>query len=439
MTRLRSVASVALPALAVALVLASLPAGAHRVPANCDSNSLDITPTRDKIVIRNGDTITYTVTLNNLDKPGQIACDVTAATVTFALPAKDGSPTGEVRTLATGQDYPAGTPVTVLGTVSWVVDVNPGVTDAVVEAKVTGALHDAPVDHSLLVERTLGTGVTQPHTTLTVTPNPASGRAPLTVTYTYVETNDSSTDAPISGVTLTDDICSPVTLTGGDVNGNSILDTGETWTFTCTHMFTEPGTYTNHVTATGINVVDGLEHPIERAEVSVTATSPHTTLTVTPEPSSGPAPLTVTYAYVEVNDGTDPISGVTLADDICSPVTLTGGDGNADGVLDPGETWTFTCTHTFTEPGTYTNHVTGTGISIVDQMEHPLERAEATVNVQTQPSPEVSPTVLGELVAPAPSLPVTGADVARIALVALLALAAGALFLLLSARRKRRA
>jgi len=64
-----------------------------------------------------------------------------------------------------------------------------------------------------------------------VSANVTSGQAPLSVTYTYTERN--AGDTPISGLKLVDDICSPVVYTGGDADGNSVLDKGETWTFTC--------------------------------------------------------------------------------------------------------------------------------------------------------------------------------------------------------------
>lgn len=75
--------------------------------------------------------------------------------------------------------------------------------------------------------------------------------------------------------------------------------------------------------------------------------SPHTTLTITPDVRSGLAPLTVVFTYTETNDGTIPLTNVTVTDDTCAPVTFVDGD-DGDGVLAPGETWRFTCTQTVT-------------------------------------------------------------------------------------------
>ncbi len=67
------------------------------------------------------------------------------------------------------------------------------------------------------------------------------------VTYTYKVTNTGT--VPLSNVGLSDDKCSPVTLVGGDVNSNEMLDLTETWTYTCDASLTE--TTTNVATATG--------------------------------------------------------------------------------------------------------------------------------------------------------------------------------------------
>lgn len=103
--------------------------------------------------------------------------------------------------------------------------------------------------------------------------------------------------------------------------------------------------------ATGTRTIDNLAEPAETARGSVTVRNPHTTLTETASPSSGAAPLAVTCTYTETNDGTDPISGVTLTDNLCSRVTYVSGDANANGVLDPLETWTYTFSQTLTAAG----------------------------------------------------------------------------------------
>jgi len=77
-----------------------------------------------------------------------------------------------------------------------------------------------------------------------------------TVTFTYLATNTGQ--VPLSGVSVLDDAGTPgnpaddfrPTFAGGDTNGNSLLDPGETFTFTATRIATR-GQYTNTAVATG--------------------------------------------------------------------------------------------------------------------------------------------------------------------------------------------
>jgi hypothetical protein len=431
-------------------------ASAHQSPAECDSNSVDTTPTRDKLLVRNGDVISYTVSLRNVDRDGQKACDLSNATVVLTLPATDGTPTGKKVTLATGADYPVGTSLTFPGTTKWTVNVNPGVTDAVVQVEVTGTLHDAPVDHAASIKKTLGTTVTQPHTTLSVTATPPAGRAPLDVLYTYTEKNDSSTDVAIKGVSILDSNCGPVTYKSGDTNNNQILDRGETWTFTCGKRITSGRVITSDVVGKGISVVDNRAVDDELAQVVVHLAQPHSVLTKSASPTHGSVPMTVTYTYTYTNDGPDVLSNLKLVDDRCSPLHNTGGDTNHDGLVQPGEKWTFTCSQTFTTPGTFVNIVTATAIDVVDHQPVPPLTAKAqvvTVSVAgvtvTRPpaapaapeSVEAPPRVLGEhferpeQVAPS-FFARTGVRVMGLVGLALVALIVGAA-LLIAARHRR--
>lgn len=257
---------------AVVLVSTVVPAGSHQNPPGCLGNNPALNVFRDKTLIRNGDVLTYRVEVSNLSTPASSAYDITGATVTLTLPAPDGTPTGQKVVLKTDLDLPAETGLTGFPPVPWTVALNPGVVDAVVKAEVTGVLHDAPTaDHMASVTKTLGTDVTTPLTFLSVSPSVTSGQAPLPVVFTYTERN--AGDTPISGLTLTDDVCAPVVYTDGDANANSVLDKGETWTFTCSTTLTQAGTVTNHVVARGHDVRDGRVVPDELAEAAV-AVSP---------------------------------------------------------------------------------------------------------------------------------------------------------------------
>ncbi len=74
-------------------------------------------------------------------------------------------------------------------------------------------------------------------------------------------------------MTVSDDRCASATYTGGDANGNGVLDVGETWTYTCTQTLSTGGTYTFTATATGTNTVDDRPVTSAPAQATVTVTS----------------------------------------------------------------------------------------------------------------------------------------------------------------------
>ncbi len=76
------------------------------------------------------------------------------------------------------------------------------------------------------------------------------------VTYSYAVTNPGTVS--LSNVTLTDDKCNGVTAISGDANGNGMLDTNESWMYTCkkyiSYSTTNTATATGH--ANGLTVTD---------------------------------------------------------------------------------------------------------------------------------------------------------------------------------------
>jgi uncharacterized repeat protein (TIGR01451 family) len=89
------------------------------------------------------------------------------------------------------------------------------------------------------------------------------------VTYTERVTNPGA--VALSNVRLTDDKCSPLTLVSGDVNGDALLQTNETWTYTCRTNLT--ATTTN--TAVAIGEANGFTvRDVAIATVVVAAAAP---------------------------------------------------------------------------------------------------------------------------------------------------------------------
>lgn len=74
---------------------------------------------------------------------------------------------------------------------------------------------------------------------------------------------------------------------------------------------------------------------------------------------------TATYTYTLSNPGADDIDQIVVADDKCAAMSAPSGDSGSDGILSPGETWTYTCSYAPSDaPGTAVeNHATADGIA----------------------------------------------------------------------------
>ncbi len=103
------------------------------------------------------------------------------------------------------------------------------------------------------------------------------------VTYTYVVTNTGNVDLETVGVT--DDKCSPVTLSDGDTGSDGILGLTETWTFTCTQTITE-----NTLNVAEASAWYGDTKATASDDVLVTVAEPEITPTPDPTPPATPDP-----------------------------------------------------------------------------------------------------------------------------------------------------
>ena len=182
----------------------------------------------------------------------------------------------------------------------------------------------------------------------------------------------------------------------------------------------------------------------------------------------------VTYTYTVTNPGNEPLFGVTVTDDKCSPVAYQSGNANDDEFLDLNETWTFTCTATITVDTHNTAIASGwagdaevtaqaaadvtVALPTAPPTEAPTAAPTATPTVAPTATPTVAPTapttvapafsqaVLAETGTPSVTLPPsdmssngpTGSDSWRIALVAIAALLASALVMTPATSRSRR-
>jgi hypothetical protein len=121
--------------------------------------------------------------------------------------------------------------------------------------------------------------VSTAHLTLTKVASPASGIAPLSVTYTYTVLNDGPS-TPIAGITVDDAGCNPVTTSAPDTP----LAAGASRIFTCQSVFATAGSYRSGAVASGTDTVTNTR--INSAEVTADVTA-----SLPPEPEATPIVL----------------------------------------------------------------------------------------------------------------------------------------------------
>ena len=128
---------------------------------------------------------------------------------------------------------------------------------------------------------------------------------------------------------------------------------------------------------------------VDTAEVCTPSPAPALNV-VKSGPATGLVDDEVTYTFTVTNDPVagdgSPISNVAVDDDVAGPGTYTTGDTGDDGVLEVGETWTYTATYTLvdTDIGDLTNTVTVTGD---DELDTPVPPAQDDHTTTVSPLP----------------------------------------------------
>jgi hypothetical protein len=187
------------------------------------------------------------------------------------------------------------------------------------------------------------------------------------VTYTYVVTNTGN--VPIFDVVVTDDNGTPGS-TGDDFTvtcPKSALAAGEA--MTCTHDVTGITQDTTNIGTVNADwdschdsCSDALPPASDDATVTVSPRADNPAIHVVKSADPASLPIgggPVEFTYLVTNTGNVALTGVTVTDNKCSPVTGPTGDDSHDGVLGLTETWSYTCTTSLTV--TTMNTVTATG------------------------------------------------------------------------------
>ncbi|MDQ1280443.1 MAG: hypothetical protein QG670_1706 [Thermoproteota archaeon] len=173
---------------------------------------------------------------------------------------------------------------------------------------------------------------------------PASAAAGSTVTYDIsVTTLD---DSSVSSVSVTDSLGGTATYTGGD-DGDNVLESGETWTYTVSYLIPVNAHDPLVNTATASGYVNGnLVSAFDEYSLDVLY-SPVLLVTKT-GPASAAVGTTATYsitvAHAPSSDGSD-VSAVSVIDNVAGVAAYVSGDTNFDNKLNAGETWTYTVSY----------------------------------------------------------------------------------------------
>ena len=249
---------------------------------------------------------------------------------------------------------------------------------------------------------------------------PATAKVGDTVTYNFGVVLASGSPS-LTGVSVTDPICDPGTLAGptGD-DGDNVLEGGETWGFSCTHVVTggDPDPLPNTATVCATAPGGGTVCDSDNHEVDIT--HPAIEVVKAADPTSGTAGTVITYSYTVTNSGDVPLFDVTVDDDVLGPICDIA-------VLQPQSTEE--CTGTYTIPAGSPSEITNIVIAggtdpagdlVEDQDDFTITVVAGTTVTKTPPGGVA-------FTGPATAIP--------IAALALLLLAAGSGLLWLGRRR----
>ncbi len=171
-------------------------------------------------------------------------------------------------------------------------------------------------------------------------------------------TNVVPTDTLPDGSTGT--LTGPVETGGTGTNGDGLLDVGETWTYTISYTVTQSDVDAGVDLVNTVSVVTD-EIPTPEEDDASTPVTLNPAMEVTKTQTGGENPVTqpgvLDYTITVENTGNQTLTNVvptdTLPDGSTGTLTgpvETGGTGtNGDGLLDVGETWTYTISYTVTQ------------------------------------------------------------------------------------------
>ena len=235
--------------------------------------------------------------------------------------------------------------------------------------------------------------VLKPSINLSKTANQTSVQQGSTAFFTVIVSNGGSTD--LTNVVPLDAFCPLVEVSKG--NGNTTLEVGETWVYTCAvpNVQSATGTFVNVASVTA----NGGASASDDASVIVINTpppgNPGIDVEKTPDSQVVAKNSNVTFGISVSNSGAVALNPVSVTDPLCTLVPVSLGNGNA--TLDVGETWTYTCTVTNVKAN-LTNTASASGTSAAGQTVSDSDSATVTIagtKIKLEKSPKTQTIVKG--------------------------------------------
>jgi uncharacterized repeat protein (TIGR01451 family) len=205
------------------------------------------------------------------------------------------------------------------------------------------------------------------------------------VTYTISVDNDG--DDPISNLVVSDPDCLAIAYVSGDDVNPNVLDTNETWKYTCSTAVIDD--IVNTASAEGQGSEGGSASDSDTAEVDVI--HPAVSLTKTPDKSIVAPGTVVVFTISVTNTGDTTLFNLQVTDSLCSsPPAYQSGDTGGDNAMTVGETWIYTCSAPITQNTTNVAVATAS-----DQLQEPVvAQGDTVVTVESPPvQPAATPSV----------------------------------------------
>ncbi|MCL6273523.1 gliding motility-associated C-terminal domain-containing protein [Muricauda sp. 2012CJ35-5] len=181
------------------------------------------------------------------------------------------------------------------------------------------------------------------------------------INYTFNVNNNGNVELNIDSI---DDLLLPVppTYVSGDDDLDGLLDVGETWEYNASYPITATdlnngqvdnrATVNAHMAAQPAITLSDESHPFDIAMDGDTTTSllgciP--SITIVKSGVISQDCTTIDYTFVVANPGNQDLMDIEILDDkVTVPNTPDSGDFDDDGILDMGETWTYTASYLLT-------------------------------------------------------------------------------------------